>query len=173
VALYAELEKPLYNVVYRTIWDAGESQDIVQESFLRCWRRRSQIRPEGLKAVLYRTALNLAINRRRRLKLWRFVGMEVAEIETSDDGKHDETIPRRIREAVDAVPDRYRSVLLLTEIAGMNYAEVAGTLGISEGTVGSRRSRALALVRKALEPEAADEVGSRPVAMKLEGGELL
>src|SRR5690606_376236 len=127
VALYAELEKPLYNIVYRTIWDAGESQDIVQEAFLRCWRRRSGIQPESLKAVLFRAALNLAINQRRRRRLWRFVGLEVAELETSEDKDHDETMPRHIRKAVDALPERYRSVLLLTEIAGMNYCEVAGT----------------------------------------------
>jgi DNA-directed RNA polymerase specialized sigma24 family protein len=82
VALYGELEKPLYNVVYRMLWDASESQDIVQEAFLRCWRKRSGIRPEGQKAVLYRAALNLAINRRRRLRLWRFVGVEAVDDET-------------------------------------------------------------------------------------------
>lgn len=173
VALYAELEKPLYNVVYRTLRDARESQDIVQEAFLRCWRRRSRIRPDGLKPVLFRTALNLAINRRRRLSLWRFVGIEMAEDETSDDHGYEATIPRRIREAVDALPDRYRSVLLLTEIAGMNYNEVAGTLGINEGTVGSRRSRALALLRNALKSRGASESDLQPVPMKLENGELL
>ena len=119
VALYAELEKPLYNVVYRVIRDARESQDVVQDAFLRCWRRRGSISPDGLKIVLFRAALNLALNRRRRLKLWRFVGIEAADDKTADGHDFEATIPRCIREAVDALPDRYRSVLLLTEIAGM------------------------------------------------------
>ena len=105
VAMYAELEKPLYNVVYRMLWDAGESQDIVQEAFLRCWRKRTGIRPEGLKAVLYRAALNLAINRRRRLRLWRFVGVEAIDEEPTE-ARTDEAIPRHMREAVDALPHR-------------------------------------------------------------------
>jgi len=172
VALYAELEKPLFNVVYRTIWDAAESQDIVQEAFLRCWRRRDRIRPDGLRAVLYRAALNLALNRRRRLRLWRFVGVELAEESTSDTPNPNATMPRHIRNAVDGLPERFRVVLLLTEIAGMNYAEVAGTLGISEGTVGSRRSRALGLLRKAIGPEAADDSVAEPLAIDLKSGEL-
>ena len=173
VALYAELEKPLYNVVYRTIWDAGESQDIVQEAFLRCWRQRSRIRPESLKAVLYRAALNLALNRRRRLKLWHFVGIEAVDQENSSDQDHETTMPRHIRKAVDALPNRYRSVLLLTEVAGMNYSEVAATLGIGEGTVGSRRSRALGLLRKAMGTEPADGNRMESVTVNLRNGKAL
>jgi RNA polymerase sigma-70 factor (ECF subfamily) len=179
VAMYAELEKPLYNVVYRMLWDAGESQDIVQEAFLRCWRKRTGIRPEGLKAVLYRAALNLAINRRRRLRLWRFVGVEAIDDEPTE-ARTDEAIPRHMREAVDALPAPYRSVLLLTEIAGMTYGEVADTLGIGEGTVGSRRTRALARLRNSLEAmaskpsgdQATDQADVGPVEPKLDEGRL-
>lgn len=181
IALYWELEKPLYNVVYRMLWDAGESQDIVQETFLRCWRKRSGIRPEGLKAVLYRAALNLALNRRRRLRLWRFVGVEAVDDEITEGRTDDVMIPRRLREAVEALPAPYRSVLLLTEIAGMNYGEVADTLAISEGTVGSRRARALARLRKTLEArtsgqsgdQGTDQAGDGPVEPTLNDGELL
>jgi RNA polymerase sigma-70 factor (ECF subfamily) len=177
--MYAELEKPLYNVVYRMLWDAGESQDIVQEAFLRCWRKRSGIRPEGLKAVLYRAALNLAINHRRRLRLWRFVGVEAVEDEPTQS-RTDEAIPRHMREAVDSLPAAYRSVLLLTEIAGMTYGEVADTLGIGEGTVGSRRTRALARLRKTLDAGASqpkgdqttDQANGRPVKPELDEGRL-
>ncbi len=57
------------------IWDATESQDVVQETFLRCWRRKDDIRADGFKALLFRTALNLASNRRRRTRIWRMVGV--------------------------------------------------------------------------------------------------
>ena len=53
IDVYRRLEKPLYNVVYRVIWDATESQDVVQETFLRCWRRKDDIRAEGFKALLF------------------------------------------------------------------------------------------------------------------------
>ena len=84
IDVYRRLEKPLYNVVYRVIWDATESQDVVQEAFLRCWRRKDDIRTDGFKALLFRTALNLASNRRRRARLWRVVGMEMLD-EVADE----------------------------------------------------------------------------------------
>jgi RNA polymerase sigma-70 factor (ECF subfamily) len=150
VEVYEVLEKPLYNVVYRVIWDAAESQDVVQETFLRCWRRKEDIRSDGFKALLYRTALNLASNRRRTMRLWRSVGVAALDA-TADESASPHTLSKPVREALDALPAMMRDVLLLTELAGMTYAETAATLGIAEGTVGSRRSRALALLREWLD----------------------
>ncbi|HEX7081627.1 MAG TPA: sigma-70 family RNA polymerase sigma factor [Gammaproteobacteria bacterium] len=155
IELYRALEKPLYNVVYRVLWDAAESQDVVQEAFLRCWRRKEDVRADGVKGLLFRTALNLASNRRRRDKLWRMVGLasvpEIAGESTCRD-----TISKPVRDAFEALPAQLKRVLLLTEIAGMTYAEVASTLGVREGTVGSRRTRALAILRERLAAEGLD-----------------
>jgi hypothetical protein len=104
------------------------------------------------RALLSRAALNLAINRRRRVKLWRFVGLAAAENERPLDGHGDALAPPPIREAIDKLPDDLKHVLLLTEMAGMTYAEVAMTLQIREGTVGSRRTRALAILRRQFDP---------------------
>ena len=150
VALYASLERRLFNVVYRILWDKAESQDVVQDAFLRCWRSRARFTPEGLEPVLFRTALNLASNRRRSYRLWRFVGFADAVDEMPMKGDCDAILPRSVDTAIGALPDGLRRVLLLTEIAGMSYAEVAMTLGIKEGTVGSRRTRAVEMLREAL-----------------------
>lgn len=152
VELYRRLEKPLYNVVYRVIWDATESQDVVQEAFLRCWQRKEDIRAEGFKALLFRTALNLASNRRRRHKLWRMVTLGSIE-QVADERGCGEPIPKPVRAAIDALPESLKRVLLLTELAGMTYREIAAALDIREGTVGSRRTRALAMLRARLEAE--------------------
>jgi RNA polymerase sigma-70 factor (ECF subfamily) len=150
IATYRRLEKPLYNVVYRVIWDAAESQDVVQDAFLRCWRRKDDIRADGFTALLYRTALNLASNRRRRARLWRMVGV-TAIAAIADESNADAPISPVVRAAFDALPDALKHVVLLTEIAEMTYTEVAAALGVAEGTVGSRRTRALALLRGRLE----------------------
>jgi RNA polymerase sigma-70 factor (ECF subfamily) len=150
IDVYRRLEKPLYNVVYRVIWDAAESQDVVQETFLRCWRRRDDVRADGFKALLYRTALNLASNRRRRTRLWRVVGVAVLD-DVADESAATEALSKPVREALEALPTLMRDVLLLTELAGMTYPEIAAALGIAEGTVGSRRTRALALLRERLD----------------------
>jgi RNA polymerase sigma-70 factor (ECF subfamily) len=150
IEVYRRLEKPLYNVVYRVIWDATESQDVVQEAFLRCWRRKHDIRAEGFKALLFRTALNLASNRRRRARLWRMVGVAVLDDVVADNNSS-VPISRTLQEALDSLPEMLRRVVLLTELAGMTYAEIAAALGVAEGTVGSRRTRALALLRERLQ----------------------
>lgn len=147
---YRRLEKPLYNVVYRVIWDAAESQDVVQDAFLRCWRRKHDVRADGFTALLYRTALNLASNRRRRLRLWRMAGL-AAVAQVADESASAEPVSPAVRAAFDALPEPLKHVVLLTEIAGMTYPEVAAALAIAEGTVGSRRTRALALLRERLE----------------------
>jgi RNA polymerase sigma factor (sigma-70 family) len=150
IDVYRRLEKPLYNVVYRVIWDATESQDVVQDAFLRCWRRKDDIRADGFKALLFRTALNLASNRRRRTRIWRMVG--VAELDdVADEGASSDALSKPVKEALEALPTILRDVLLLTELAGMTYPEIAAALGIAEGTVGSRRTRALALLRERLD----------------------
>jgi RNA polymerase sigma-70 factor (ECF subfamily) len=150
VEVYRALEKPLYNVVYRVIFDAAESQDVVQETFLRCWRRKDDIHAEGFKALLYRTALNLASNRRRRTRVWRLVGVAALD-DVADDGAAPDALSKAMRDALDGLPTALRDVLLLTELAGMTYPEIALALDIAEGTVGSRRSRALALLRERLD----------------------
>ena len=151
VELYRALERPLYNVVYRWLWDRMESQDVVQEAFLRCWRARDRIRREGFTAFVFTTALNLAANRRRRKKLWRLVSFDALreELPHGQDAEH--VLSRRMQRAIDELPERLKRVLLLCELAGMSYGEIAAVTGVREGTVGSRRSRALALLRKRLE----------------------
>jgi RNA polymerase sigma-70 factor (ECF subfamily) len=150
IDVYRRLERPIYNVVYRVIWDAAESQDVVQEAFLRCWRRKDDIRADGFKALLFRTALNLASNRRRSVRLWRIIGVTALD-DVADERGAGDPLSKPVREALDALPAILRDVLLLTELAGMTYPEIAAALGIAEGTVGSRRTRALALLRERLD----------------------
>src|SRR5262245_18555899 len=151
IELYRTLEKPLYNVVYRWLWERTESQDVVQEAFLRCWRTRDRIRPEGFKAFVYRTALNLAANRRRSKKLWRLVSFDSLPEEPADGRDGAPVLSRHLRRAIDGLPEQLKRVLFLIELAGMSYGEIAAVTGVEEGTVGSRRNRALALLRKRLD----------------------
>jgi RNA polymerase sigma factor (sigma-70 family) len=155
IEVYEALEKPLYNVVYRWLWDAAESQDIVQEAFLKCWRARERIRPDGVKALVYRTALRLASNQRRRKRLWRFVPLDAAP-ERADAAGDGALISKPLLEAVDGLPENLKRVLLLSELAGLSYREIADVTGVREGTVGSRRTRALALLRERLKAGGVD-----------------
>lgn len=149
---YAALEKPLYNVVYRWLWDAAESQDVVQDAFLRCWRVRERIRDDGFKALLFSTALRIASNRKRRKRLWRMVSLGDVE-ETLPGTAEAMVMPTAIRVAIDGLPENLKRVLLLSELAGMTYREIAAVMQVKEGTIGSRRNRAIALLRERLQAQ--------------------
>ena len=137
--LYVRLEKPIYNVVYRWVWDREEARDIMQEAFVRLWRMQNRVRLETVEPLLYRIAMNLAAKSRRSRKIRRWITL-------------DSTSERNltVRRAVDALPERLRRIVLLCEFSEMTYEQIGHLLGIPAGTVGSRRSTALMLLQKRL-----------------------
>jgi RNA polymerase sigma-70 factor, ECF subfamily len=150
--LYVRLERPVYNVVFRWVWSAEEAADVVQDAFVRLWAARARVRPETVEPLLWRTALNLARNRRRWLRLRTFLGLaaEADPAPSAEAALSDTERALRVRAAVDALPDAQRSVILLTHFSELSYREVAEILQIPEGTVGSRRNHALGTLRDAL-----------------------
>lgn len=178
--LYVELERPLFNVVYRWLWNPDDAIEVVQEAFVRLHQRRGDVDPTTAKAFVYRIALNLASNRRRSRRLWRWVGLER---ESRGDGEgaamspvHDELLisgdsalptdaletkerARMLQESVEALGEKHRRVVMLTELAGLSYRDVANILEIPEGTVASRRNHALAQLRTALAARGMERLG--------------
>jgi len=165
--LYARLEKPIYNVVYRWVWQADEAQEIVQESFVRLWRMRNRVVPATAQALVYKIALNLAASRVRRAQLWRLVPLEALGRKRTERADGEELLLEgerraRVREAVQSLPDDLRRVVMLCEFSEMSYEEIGGILCIPPGTVGSRRNRALKELRAMLSGETqADERPAR------------
>lgn len=155
--LYIKLEKPLYNVVYRRLWDSETSHDVVQEAFLRLWDMRDRVRSATVEPLVYRIALNLASKRRRTARLWRWINFDRAPSESAfepvdekprlDNELLDRERQVAIRRAVEALPDHLRDVVFLTEFSDLNYNQIAESLGIPAGTVGSRRHAALKRLR--------------------------
>jgi RNA polymerase sigma-70 factor (ECF subfamily) len=147
-ALYARLEKPVFNVVYRWLWSREEARDVTQEAFLKVWRAGELSEP-----LVFRAAMNLAANRLRARKVWRWVGLSSHEDErpAPDDALDAQRRSARVRQAIEALPEKLKAVVVMCELSGLSYAQVAEALGIPIGTVGSRRSLALAALEKQLE----------------------
>ena len=153
--LYARLETPLCNVVYRWLWSMDEAQDVVQDAFLRLWRMRARVDMETVEPLIYKIALNLAASRRRSRSLWRWVPMDALGARMSRETPADDALSAseeqaRLRAAVEALPENLRRVIMLCEYSELSYDEIAGILSIPPGTVGSRRHRALRRLRHAL-----------------------
>ena len=142
----------MYNVVYRWVWSEEDAADIVQEAFVRLWAARARVRPETAKAMAYTIAINLARKRRRWKQLRTFVGLE----EHSAPARAEVSLlsaerAASVRDAVEALPESLRSVLLLCHYSGLSYREVGAALAIPEGTVASRRHTAIKRLRASLE----------------------
>jgi len=158
VEIYRRLEKPLFNVVYRWLWNEQESADVVQEAFLRAWRMRERIEPATVDPLIYKIALNLASNRRRARRLWRLFSLDAVDAGGLAAPPTEQSLDRRrreaaVRRAVEALPEGLRHVVLLCAFSSMSYEQVAAILSIPPGTVGSRRNQALKLLRKRLGSE--------------------
>lgn len=153
--LYVALEKPLYNVVYRWVWDAHEAQEVVQETFLRLWKMRARVKMETVEPLIYKIGVNLASKRRRKRRLLSWVGLEPEQADPSARAPLGDLMCEErdvaVRLAVESLPEKYRAVILLCEFSDMTYAEVAVALDIKPGTVGSRRNTALEKLRTKLE----------------------
>ena len=153
--LYARLEKPLCNVVFRWVWNMDEAQDVVQDAFVRLWRMRDGVDMDTVEPLIYKIALNLAASRRRSKKIWRWVSLDVLRHPASAGRPADESLAAedeatRLRAAVEALPEDLRRVIVLCELSEMSYDQVADMLSIPVGTVGSRRHRALRRLKQAL-----------------------
>jgi RNA polymerase sigma-70 factor (ECF subfamily) len=155
--LYVKLEKPMYNVVYRWLWNASDAEEVTQEAFLRVWKMRERVDMATVEPLLYRTALNLASNRRRFARVWRWLGLESVADAPASEAATDEALGtartrQRVKRAIETLPEKLRQVVMLTEYAELSYEEVAAMLRIPVGTVGSRRSAALARLAAELGP---------------------
>ncbi len=143
-ALYLQEERALYNTVYRWVWNEAEAADLIQEAFARLWDRRDQVEPASAKAYVYRTALNLAASRLRWQRLRQWTGLDGLRAGRSPEAALlAEERERRVRAAIEALPDKLRRVMILVRFATMSYREIAEVLGIPEGTVGSRYNKGL------------------------------
>ena len=155
----------VYALTLRLVSSPEDAMDLTQETFFNAWRGLPGFHFESkFSTWLYRLATNAAIDFLRREKLRR--GLNVTPLWSGDDDQQVLDIPDRrftpqdelerkeFQEAVarglDQLSDEHRQVLVLRELNGLSYAEIAQVLGIEEGTVKSRISRARLALRKVL-----------------------
>ena len=156
LAAYRRLETPLYNVLYRWLWDRQDCEDLSQEAFMRVWKERNRVDADRIDSLIYATALNLARNQTRWRSLWRF---ESPEEEAAAAGEDPEEFARRsadsrrVRAALSRLDRGARNLVLLSEFAGLNTAELAEVLKVPAGTIASRKHRALASLKNYLEQD--------------------
>ena len=154
-ALYVRLEKRVFNTVYRWVWNRAEAMDVTQDAFMNVWKARARVPLAQAEPLVFRAAVNLASNRLRARRLRQLFSLErAAEMEDPADAAptsmEAQQRARAVRHAVEALPEKLRRVVMLAEFSGLSTAQIAEVLEIPQGTVGSRRSLAMAALEKTL-----------------------
>lgn len=151
-SIYREYSRMVYWSAYSVLRSESDAKDVAQNVFLRAIKHMGKLtamEDYHLRAWLYRVAVNLALDIKRRQKR-EYPVDELPEQETST--VYDMPEPsligaeqrRIVREAIDRLPDIYREAVMLHYYSGMNCADIAALTGAAEGTIKSRISRARA-----------------------------
>jgi len=154
-ALYALHGEALYGFAVRRLGDRGLAEELVQDVFTRVWRHAGDFDPEraSFRTWLYQIARNAAIDVERRRMVRPSLSSESASEEPTEP---DEPIERAVlRWQMEAALERlgpdHREVLRLAHFEGLTMREIGDRLGIPVGTVKSRTSYALRILRLALD----------------------
>jgi RNA polymerase sigma-70 factor (ECF subfamily) len=145
-AIVAHFQQPLFRYLYGFVGDVEEARDLTQETFLRAYRSLGQLEDaRSLRSWLYQIAHNQACSLLRRLRLRHMFSQRHMAAPASPD-EHERA---QVAAALSRVPAEQRAPLLLHIMGGFTYAEIAGLLGLSEGSVRMRISRGRRAFRQA------------------------
>jgi RNA polymerase sigma-70 factor (ECF subfamily) len=162
--LVARYRNQITSYIYRMVNDYDTAVDLAQETFLRVYRAAGRYQTtHAFSTYIYRIATNLAISELRKRKRRRLVsltglltspdGEELMDFQPADDqplqdiALIDAEKRAVIKRAISTLPDRYRAPLVLRDVEGKSYDEIAAILQTSEGTVKSRINRARNFLR--------------------------
>ncbi len=153
-------QKSIYNLAYRLLDDREEAADVTQETFIAAYKSWDSFRGESSEYTwLYRIAVNLCKNRfRQRDRMRKHEGPSLGDIEWSDDKPshrpdgvvETKELKEMIERAISRLPDDYKIMVVLRDMQGLSYADVAETTGLSVDVVKTRLARARAMLRKKL-----------------------
>ncbi len=170
--LIAQYGQPLYSLIARSLQDPADAADITQEVFIKVFRSIRSFNGEAsLRTWLYRIALREASNQRRwwtrHKKQETTIDAPVAPGEDIDEGiclsamladrcgsPYDQTacaeLRARVEDSLRKLPEAFRTVVVLREMEGFSYEEIAEIVEIPAGTVKSRLTRGRAALKEIL-----------------------
>jgi RNA polymerase sigma-70 factor (ECF subfamily) len=141
-------QQAIYRLAYRLTGNVEDAMDLTQEVFLRAYRSLPGFRGESdIKTWLYRIAINTGSSWRKREKA--IVQMDEA-LDVPAPGEDNE-LRMAVREAVESLPFKQRSVFVMHHYEGFKHEEIAGITGRSTGSVKANYFQAVAKLKRKLE----------------------
>src|SRR5207244_10776938 len=157
--LIVQYQVPLYNMALRMVGGREDAADISQEAFLRAWEKIRTLRDAPFKSWLFQIAANLCYAHFRRGRRYgvmpdeetsNVIGLGVATPDPQERAEANERM-RLVRDSIAALDHDMRIAIVLRDVNGMAYDEIAAVLGAPLGTVQSRIARARAQVQEHLQ----------------------
>ena len=147
----------VYRLAYRLTGNAHDAEDLTQEVFVRVFRSLHQFRPGTFEGWLHRITTNLFLDQARRKARIRFdalVDDQAARLPSAlpspDTALADQHFDADIEAALAALPPDFRAAVVLCDVEGLSYEEIADVLDLKLGTVRSRIHRGRTMLREAL-----------------------
>jgi RNA polymerase sigma-70 factor, ECF subfamily len=146
----------IYNLCYYLLGNSQDAEDTAQEVFIKAFRNLNKFKPEAsLYTWLYRIGVNTCLDHKRKSRLEPLKDQSLADnlpsAEPSPERRYQsKEIGQAIRAALDQLSKPSRAVIVLKEIEGLSYEEIAEVLNTSVGTVKSRLSRTREELRRLL-----------------------
>ncbi|MGE5292588.1 MAG: RNA polymerase sigma factor SigE [Micromonosporaceae bacterium] len=148
----------VYRLAYRLTGNPQDAEDLTQEVFVRVFRSLGRYTPGTFEGWLHRITTNLFLDMARRRQRIRFEGLGDDAAQrlhgtgpTPAEAFEDRYLDHDVSAALEALPAEYRAAVVLCDIEGLSYEEIAATLGVKLGTVRSRIHRGRAQLRAALD----------------------
>jgi len=148
--LYNQYSKAMYNLAYRILNNREDTEDILQDVFVECFRNIDSFRFEStFGAWLKKITINKCINqiKKKKIDLTLYDTLPSVTYEEEDEVLYD---TEKIFKSIETLPDGYRIILTLYLLEGYDHSEISQILGISESTSKSQYSRAKEKLRNLL-----------------------
>lgn len=151
--LVRKYQDRIYSLAYGMVGNHSDADDLAQEIFLKCYRNIGKFRfKSSFYTWLYRIGVNTVITRRKKLRRHEHLELnpQVLDIEGSpylspslggkrgDEAAGGRELKRDIRAAIDRLPEKQRTVVVMHDIEGIGHGEISRILKTSEGTIRSR-----------------------------------
>ena len=155
--IVADHSTRVYRLAYRLTGNQFDAEDLTQEVFVRVFRSLHTYTPGTFEGWIHRITTNLFLDQARRKSRIRFDALpEDADnrlpspVPTPDAAYLNQMFDADIEAALAALPPDFRAAVVLCDVEGLSYEEIADVLGVKMGTVRSRIHRGRSMLRKAL-----------------------
>lgn len=153
-ALFRATYDGLLSVAERITLDSGAAHDVVQDAFVRLWRRRAEHDPSGsVRSLLYRTVRNLALNhvrdrkRREVLLAERLESAAPTDRSPFEDPAESRAAADRLETWIEQLPERQKQAITLSRFHGLSHREIAEVMDVAPRTVNNHLVRGLRTLR--------------------------